>query len=58
MSSSIELTEGLGKPQVGKNLAILMLCMAVLGEMCLAADFYGFASVLSLVSGDLKLSAS
>lgn len=58
MSSSIDLTEGLGKPQVGKNLAILMLCMAVLGEMCLAADFYGFASVLSLVSGDLKLSAS
>ncbi len=35
--------------------ALLMLCMAVLGEMCLAADFYGFAAVISLVSHDLTL---
>lgn len=56
MSSSTNINAGvMGGSQSGKNLALLMLCMAVLGEMCLAADFYGFAAVLSLVSGDLKL---
>ncbi|HWK61777.1 MAG TPA: MFS transporter [Eoetvoesiella sp.] len=59
MSSSIKLAaDGPATSQVGKNLAIVMLCMAVLGEMCLAADFYGFASVLSLVSSNLHLTES
>src|SRR5690606_10062755 len=39
----------------GKLVAIIMLCMAVIGEMCLAADFYGFAAVIMLVSQDLSL---
>ncbi|NYT69648.1 MFS transporter [Pusillimonas noertemannii] len=57
MSNSVELN-AVARAGTGKHIAILMLCMAVLGEMCLAADFYGFAAVLTLVSQDLALSAS
>src|SRR5690606_12364045 len=38
------------------GVAVLMLLMAVAGEMCLAADFYGFAAVIKIVSADLALS--
>src|SRR5665213_820051 len=34
----------------------LMLLMAVLGEMCLAGDWYGFAAVMPFVSKTLELS--
>jgi MFS family permease len=34
----------------------LMLFMAVLGEMCLAGDWYGFAAVMPFVSKTLELS--
>ncbi|WP_017524089.1 MFS transporter [Pusillimonas noertemannii] len=57
MSNSVELN-AVARAGTGKYIAILMLCMAVIGEMCLAADFYGFAAVLMLVSKDLALSES
>jgi len=59
MSNSVELNAAAGaRAGSGKHIAILMLCMAVIGEMCLAADFYGFAAVLMLVSKDLALTES
>src|SRR5690606_18758595 len=56
MSNSAELNAASNaRPGSGKLVAIIMLCMAVIGEMCLAADFYGFAAVIMLVSQDLSL---
>lgn len=49
-----------GNPSIGATprggVAVMMLLMAVAGEMCLAADFYGFAAVIKIVSADLALS--
>src|SRR5690625_869518 len=39
-----------------KSVAFVMFLMAVIGEMCVAADFYGFAAVIKIVSADLSLS--
>lgn len=38
------------------NRVFLMFLMAVIGEMCVAADFYGFAAVIKIVSADMALS--
>ncbi len=46
----------LDKAKPHRAVALLMLLMAVMGEMCLAADFYGFAAVIKIVSADLALS--
>nr|WP_321273337.1 MFS transporter [Alcaligenes faecalis] len=46
----------LDKAKPRGTVALLMLLMAVMGEMCLAADFYGFAAVIKIVSADLSLS--
>ena len=59
MSNSLDLNAATGvRAGSGKSIAILMLCIAIFGEMCLAADFYGFAAVLMLVSKDLALNES
>lgn len=53
-ASALQAQQATHRTSVG----LTMLLMAVLGEMCLAADFYGFAAVISLVSQDLALTES
>jgi MFS family permease len=54
MSSPAVLSPGV-VPRTG-GWSVIMLLMAVLGEMCLAGDWYGFAAVMPFVSQTLHLS--
>jgi MFS family permease len=52
--SSSTIAGAVSVPRIA-NWAKVMLVMAVLGEMCLAGDFYGFAAVMPFVSKSLNL---